>query len=235
MSTPSVSLRIAWIVSILSFLLLGQFASAQAPSLSLASGSALKGTSLSLNLSLSAATNAPASLQWTVSYPPAAVSSVSIAAGSALTSAGDTLTCAPGSGTLTCMATGMNVKAISSGVVAVDDDERALAALRSAAATPGLKPVEAERRDLFRRPLIADELQDYDAVVFDPPRQGAEAQARELGRSRVAQIVAVSCNPATFARDAAILVNAGCRLSAVTPVDQFRYAAHVEIVAQLER
>ena len=120
-------------------------------------------------------------------------------------------------------------------VLAVDDDEAALAALKRAAATPGLKPVETERRDLFRRPLLADELKSFDAVVFDPPRQGAEAQARALAASRVPLIVAVSCNPATFARDAATLTSAGYRLAEVTPVDQFRYAAHVEIVARLER
>jgi 23S rRNA (uracil1939-C5)-methyltransferase len=120
-------------------------------------------------------------------------------------------------------------------VLAVDDDEAALAALKRAAATPGLKPVETERRDLFRRPLLADELKSFDAVVFDPPRQGAEAQARELAASRVPLIVAVSCNPATFARDAATLTSAGYRLADATPVDQFRYAAHVEIVARLER
>lgn len=120
----------------------------------------------------------------------------------------------------------------SARIVAVDDDEAALAALKRAAATPGLKPVATERRDLFRLPLLADELKAYDAVVFDPPRQGAEAQARALAASSVPLIVAVSCNPATFARDAAILVGAGYRLAAVTPVDQFRYAAHVEIVGR---
>jgi 23S rRNA (uracil1939-C5)-methyltransferase len=120
-------------------------------------------------------------------------------------------------------------------VHAVDDDEGALAALKRAAATPGLKPVETERRDLFRRPLLADELKSFDAVVFDPPRQGAEAQARELAASRIPLIVAVSCNPATFARDAATLIGAGFRLADVTPVDQFRYAAHVEMVARLQR
>jgi 23S rRNA (uracil1939-C5)-methyltransferase len=121
-------------------------------------------------------------------------------------------------------------------VVAVDSDEGAIAALgRAAAATSGLKPVKAERRDLFRRPFIVSELAGLDAVVFDPPRQGAEAQARELAGSKVATVVAVSCNPATFARDAKILTDAGYRLGAVTPVDQFRYSAHVEIVAHLER
>ncbi len=121
-------------------------------------------------------------------------------------------------------------------VVAVDDDDAALAALkRAAASTAGLKPVEVERRDLFRRPLTAAELKSFDAVVFDPPRQGAPAQSRELASSGVSRIVAVSCNPATFARDASQLVRAGYRLTEITPVDQFRYAAHVEIVARLEK
>jgi 23S rRNA (uracil1939-C5)-methyltransferase len=121
-------------------------------------------------------------------------------------------------------------------VLAVDDDEAALAALKRGAATAaGLKPVDVETRDLFRRPLAAAELKRFDTVVFDPPRQGAQAQARELAASKVARIVAVSCNPATFARDASELVRAGYRLLEVTPVDQFRYAAHVEIVARLEK
>jgi len=121
-------------------------------------------------------------------------------------------------------------------VTAADADEAALAALkRAAAATPGLKPVEALARDLLRRPLAAAELKGYDAVVFDPPRQGAEAQARELAKSVVPVVVAVSCDAATFARDAKILVGGGYRLVAVTPVDQFRYSHHVEIVAALSR
>ncbi|MGA3308514.1 MAG: RNA methyltransferase [Xanthobacteraceae bacterium] len=120
-------------------------------------------------------------------------------------------------------------------VVAVDDDDDALAALkRAAASTAGLKPIETEVRDLFRRPLTAPELKRFDAVVFDPPRQGAQAQAHELAASGVPLIVAVSCNPGTFARDASELVRGGYRLTEVTPVDQFRYAAHVEIVARLE-
>jgi 23S rRNA (uracil1939-C5)-methyltransferase len=121
-------------------------------------------------------------------------------------------------------------------VLAADSDAGAIDALRRAAnATSGLKPVTAERRDLFRRPFVAQELGGIDAVVFDPPRQGAEAQARELARSRVPVIVAVSCNAATFARDVKILIDGGYRLGRVTPVDQFRYSAHVEIVARLTR
>ncbi|MEX2035723.1 MAG: RNA methyltransferase, partial [Xanthobacteraceae bacterium] len=121
-------------------------------------------------------------------------------------------------------------------VTAIDADTGAIAALRQAAGTtPGLKPVEAEARDLFRRPLVAPELKRFEAVLFDPPRQGAEAQARALAGSAVPVVVAVSCNPATFVRDARILADGGYRLMAVTPVDQFRYSAHVEIVARFER
>jgi 23S rRNA (uracil1939-C5)-methyltransferase len=121
-------------------------------------------------------------------------------------------------------------------ILGVDDDEAALAALkRAAASTPGLKPLEIERRDLFRRPLAAAELKSFDAVVFDPPRQGAELQSRELAASAVPRIVAVSCNPATLARDMQTLVRGGYRIAEVTPVDQFRYSAHVEIVARLEK
>jgi 23S rRNA (uracil1939-C5)-methyltransferase len=121
-------------------------------------------------------------------------------------------------------------------IIAADSDAGAIDALRRAgAATSGLKPIVAERRDLFRRPFVAQELNGLDAVVFDPPRQGAEAQVRELAKSRVPVIVAVSCNPATFARDAKILIDGGYHLGEVTPVDQFRYSAHVEIVAQLAR
>jgi 23S rRNA (uracil1939-C5)-methyltransferase len=121
-------------------------------------------------------------------------------------------------------------------VLAADSDAAAIDALRGAgAATSGLKPITAVERDLFRRPFVAQELTGIDAVVFDPPRQGAEAQARELAKSRVPVVVAVSCNPATFARDARILIEGGYRLGQVTPVDQFRYSAHVEVVAPFTR
>jgi 23S rRNA (uracil1939-C5)-methyltransferase len=121
-------------------------------------------------------------------------------------------------------------------ISAADDDAAAIGALkRAASTTSGLKPLEAEVRDLFRNPLTAAELHRFDTVVFDPPRQGAQAQARELAASQVPLIVAVSCNAGTFARDAAELVRGGYRLVEVTPVDQFRYSAHVEIVGRLER
>jgi len=121
-------------------------------------------------------------------------------------------------------------------VMAFDADAGAIAALKQATnMTSGLKPIDAETRDLFKRPLYAQELKRCDALVFDPPRQGAEAQARELAKSAVAVIVAVSCNATTFARDVRLLVDGGYRLKSVTPVDQFRHSAHVEIVAKLER
>jgi 23S rRNA (uracil1939-C5)-methyltransferase len=121
-------------------------------------------------------------------------------------------------------------------ISAFDSDAGAVTALQKAAmATSGLKPVKAETRDLFRRPLVPQELRDFDAVVFDPPRQGAQAQAERLAASKVAVVVAVSCNVATFARDARILVDGGYKIEAVTPVDQFRHTPHVELVARLTR
>ncbi len=121
-------------------------------------------------------------------------------------------------------------------VSAVDLEVSAVKALeRAAATTSGLKPVEAQVRDLFRRPFMAAELKGFDAVVFDPPRQGAEAQVRELGLSKVPTVVAVSCDATTFARDAALLIEGGYKLSVVTPVDQFRYSFHVELVAKFEK
>ncbi|WP_375412567.1 class I SAM-dependent RNA methyltransferase [uncultured Bradyrhizobium sp.] len=121
-------------------------------------------------------------------------------------------------------------------ISAFDGDAGAVIALQKAAAsTPGLKPIKAERRDLFRRPLVPQELRDFDAVVFDPPRQGAQAQVRQLAASRIPVIVAVSCNAATFARDARILIDGGYRIEGVTPVDQFRHTPHVELVARFTR
>ena len=121
-------------------------------------------------------------------------------------------------------------------VHAVEGEEKAVKALDHAARnTQGLKPVTVERRDLFRRPLMASELKAYDAVVFDPPRAGAEDQCKELARSGVRTIVAVSCNPVSLARDLAILSAAGYRIRLVTPIDQFLWSAHVEAVAVLEK
>ena len=99
----------------------------------------------------------------------------------------------------------------------------------------GLKKVTTEARDLFRRPLLPDELKKFDAVVIDPPRAGAEAQMAELAQAGVPVIAAVSCNPVTFARDAAVLIGAGYRLDRLKVVDQFRWSTHIELVAGFSR
>jgi 23S rRNA (uracil1939-C5)-methyltransferase len=126
--------------------------------------------------------------------------------------------------------------AAKSKIAAFDSDAGSVAALQKAAtSTSGLKPVKAEARDLFRRPLMPIELRDYDTVVFDPPRQGAQAQVTQLAASKVATVVAVSCNVTTFARDAKILIGGGYRIEGVTPVDQFRHTPHVELVARFTR
>jgi 23S rRNA (uracil1939-C5)-methyltransferase len=121
-------------------------------------------------------------------------------------------------------------------VRAVEADAAALAALdRGFRFASGLKRVTAERRDLFVRPLPAKELDAFDGIVFDPPRAGAEAQARQIARSDVPLVAAVSCNPGTLARDLAILVEGGYAIVDVTPVDQFLWSPHVEAVALLAR
>lgn len=121
-------------------------------------------------------------------------------------------------------------------VHAVEGDDKAIRALDTAARnTQGLKPVTVEKRDLFRRPMMVSELKNFDAVVFDPPRAGAEAQMRELARSSVKTVAAVSCNPVTLARDLKILVDGGYQIKEVTPIDQFLWSPHVEAVALLVR
>jgi 23S rRNA (uracil1939-C5)-methyltransferase len=115
---------------------------------------------------------------------------------------------------------------------AVEGDRAMIAALdRGWREAQGLKKVTAEARDLFRNPLLAEDFKGFDAVVIDPPRAGAEAQVAELARSGVPVIAHVSCNPVSFARDAARLIAAGYVMSPVTVVDQFRWSAHVELVA----
>jgi 23S rRNA (uracil1939-C5)-methyltransferase len=121
-------------------------------------------------------------------------------------------------------------------VLALDSDATAVAALLAATRhAQGLKPIDARVRDLFREPLSARELAPFDTVVLDPPRAGAQAQARELARSQVETVVAVSCDPGTLARDMQILTNGGYAVGDVTPIDQFVYAAHVETVAVLRK
>jgi 23S rRNA (uracil1939-C5)-methyltransferase len=119
---------------------------------------------------------------------------------------------------------------------AVEGEQAALAALDTAwRNTPGLKLVRCERRDLTHRPMQPAELKGIDAVVIDPPRAGARAQAEQLARGQVPRIAAVSCSPATFARDARILIDGGYRLEWVQPIDQFRWSPHVELVAAFRR
>ncbi|GHG15835.1 class I SAM-dependent RNA methyltransferase [Paracoccus aerius] len=102
-------------------------------------------------------------------------------------------------------------------------------------AAPGLNRVTTENRDLARRPLLADELNRFDAIVIDPPRAGAEAQAREIARSTVRRIAFVSCDPVNFSRDAQLLADGGFVLKRLRVVDQFRWSPHVETVAEFVR
>ena len=119
---------------------------------------------------------------------------------------------------------------------AVDFGPGAVAALSAAlASAPGLKGVTVEARDLVRRPLLAHDLRHTDVAVFDPPRAGAAEQAAELAGSKVSRVIGVSCNPATFARDARTLIDAGFRLERILPVDQFLWSPHIELVGVFNR
>lgn len=121
-------------------------------------------------------------------------------------------------------------------VHAVEGDAAMIAALDAGwRHTKALKRVTTESRDLFRQPMQADELSDFDAVIIDPPRAGAEAQIAQIARSDVPTVAHVSCNPVTFARDAATLVQHGYRLTRLRVVDQFRWSVHVELVAEFKR
>jgi 23S rRNA (uracil1939-C5)-methyltransferase len=118
----------------------------------------------------------------------------------------------------------------------IDMDKQAVASMQQAARFAiGLKPLTAESRDLFDNPLVPAELDLFDTVVFDPPRAGAEAQARQLAKSKVKKVIAVACDVTSFAKDAAILVRGGYKIERVTPVDQFKYTNHVEVVAVFKR
>lgn len=121
-------------------------------------------------------------------------------------------------------------------VKAADADAGAIAALKAAqAGAPGLKSITAEARDLFRRPMLAAELKGVEAVVFDPPRAGALEQTAQIADSKAGRVVAISCNPTTFARDARRLVDGGFRLERVLPVDQFLWSPHIELAASFVR
>ena len=121
-------------------------------------------------------------------------------------------------------------------VTAIDRERAMLEALEAAARAQGCSErVSVRTRDLMRHPLVAAELADFDAVVIDPPRAGAWAQAAALAASTVPTVLSLSCNPTTFARDARLLVDGGYRIATVTPIDQFLWSAHVELVAAFRR
>jgi len=121
-------------------------------------------------------------------------------------------------------------------VHAAEMSPQAIAALKAAiGATAGLKPINAEARDLVKRPVLSTELAKTDVVVIDPPRAGAAEQTVEIAKSKVAKVVSVSCNPATFAKDARALVDAGFRIEKVLPVDQFVWSPHIELVGVFTR
>ncbi|MGQ0662380.1 MAG: class I SAM-dependent RNA methyltransferase [Pseudomonadota bacterium] len=121
-------------------------------------------------------------------------------------------------------------------VHALDIDADMVGAMLAGARRAGLAPrLTVEARNLSRRPLRAEELEPFDAVVFDPPREGAAAQARELARAAVSVVVGVSCDPGTFARDARQLIDGGYRLIEVQPIDQFLWSPHLELVGVFRR
>lgn len=119
-------------------------------------------------------------------------------------------------------------------LLAVDGAGPAIRALEAAARRAN-RPVTVQHRDLFRRPLTSDELAPFDAVVIDPPRAGAIAQMEQLALSKVPVVAAVSCNPATFARDAERLVGGGYTLHRLWPIAQFRWSTHIELAAEFRR
>ena len=120
-------------------------------------------------------------------------------------------------------------------MTAFDADKPGIAALDHARRfTKGLREITAKARDLFRDPLTQFEL-NYDFVVLDPPRAGAEAQVRELAKSKVRTVVMIACDPRTFARDAAILIGGGYTMSDLVAVDQFAQSTHIEIAATFRR
>jgi len=121
-------------------------------------------------------------------------------------------------------------------VHAVEGDAQALAALEAGLRHAGLSGrITTARRDLVRAPLAPDEFAAAECVVFDPPRAGAREQAAEIARSAVPCVLALSCNPHSFARDARLLVDGGYRLEEVVPVDQFPWSGHLELIARFTR
>ena len=141
-----------------------------------------------------------------------------------------------GAGTVADLFAGLGTFALAlpGRVYAAEGARDAVLALKAGAASAG-RAVFAEHRDLFRRPLTVAELDRFDAVVLDPPRAGAREQVAALAECRVGRLAYVSCNPASFARDAAVLVAGGWRLEWVRPVGQFRWSTHVELAARFSR
>ena len=119
-------------------------------------------------------------------------------------------------------------------IYAGEADREAIAGLKAAVGRAG-RTIFTEHRDLFRRPLSSEELNKFEAVILDPPRAGAKEQVAQLAASKVSDIAYVSCNPASFARDAKTLVSAGYRLQRIWPVGQFRWSTHIELVGQFSR
>ena len=120
-------------------------------------------------------------------------------------------------------------------VLAADIDPDAILALKRAATAQGFNRLTVDARDLYRRPLSAAELSSFDAVLMDPPRAGAREQARELALSALPLVVSISCDPASFARDARAIIEGGFRIERLIPLDQFRFSPHVEIAAVFRR
>ena len=119
---------------------------------------------------------------------------------------------------------------------AVEGDPLAADALKKAAMKAAIdRKISVEIRDLLKNPIPADELSRYDAIIFDPPRSGAKKQVEEIVKNGPTKVVAVSCNPNTFARDSKILVDGGYELKKITPIDQFLWSPHVELVAEFYR
>jgi 23S rRNA (uracil1939-C5)-methyltransferase len=139
--------------------------------------------------------------------------------------------CLDGAGTIADLFAGLGTFALAARAsYAAEASRDSASALKRAA--PGMT---VEHRDLYRRPLDAAELARFDGVIIDPPRAGAEQQVRSLAASVVARIAYVSCNPATFARDARLLADGGYALDWVRPVGQFRWSTHVELAACFSR
>jgi 23S rRNA (uracil1939-C5)-methyltransferase len=164
-----------------------------------------------------------------VSFPPGAFLQATVDGQAELVSCA--LETVAGSGSVGDLFAGLGTFALAARAnYAAEASRDAAAALKRAAPT-----MNVEHRDLYRRPLDASELKRFDAAILDPPRSGAAEQVAALARSAVGRIAYVSCNPATFARDARMLAGGGYRLDWVTPVGQFRWSTHVELAACFSR